>query len=213
MLALTRQVVTHTNHLRSGNWSLVGPLANMKALAQLTVGVVGFGRIGREVVRRLASFKCAIRVFDPFVSADEIRKHGVEPASFDELLQTADLLTLHCPSTPQTRRLLNRDSLAKLKRGAILINVGRGDLVDVSALTAALQNGQLSGAALDVFDPEPIPADHPVLKMPNVLLTPHIASASPAAVHKLRTTAAELALRAVRGQPLRTIVNGVPDKP
>ena len=136
----------------------------------------------------------------------------MQPASFDELLQTADLLTFHCPSTPQTRKILNRDSLAKLKHGAILINVGRGDLVDVPALTAALQSGQLSGAALDVFDPEPIPADHPVLKMPNVLLTPHIASASPAAVHKLRTTAADLALRAVRGQPLRTIVNGVPER-
>jgi D-3-phosphoglycerate dehydrogenase / 2-oxoglutarate reductase len=212
ILALTRQVVTHTDHLRSGKWSLVGPLANMKALAQLTVGVVGFGRIGREVVRRLAAFKCAIRVFDPFVSADEILKLGVQPASFDELLQTADLLTLHCPSTPQTRKILNRDSLAKLKRGAILINVGRGDLVDSPALTAALQSGQLSGAALDVFDPEPIPADHPILKMPNVLLTPHIASASPTAVHKLRTSAAELALRAVRGQPLRNIVNGVQER-
>ena len=212
ILALTRQVVPHTNHLRSGKWGLVGPLTNLKALAQLTVGVVGFGRIGREVVRRLASFKCAIRVFDPLVSAEEIRKAGVEPASFDEVLKAADLLTLHCPSTPQTRKMIDRDALAKLKPGAILINVGRGDLVDVPALTAALQSGQLSGAALDVFDPEPIPADHPVLKMPNVLLSPHIASASPAAVHKLRTAAADLALRAVRGQPLPNIVNGVPGR-
>jgi D-3-phosphoglycerate dehydrogenase len=210
ILALTRQVVTHTNHLRSGKWGLVGPLANMKALTQLTVGVVGFGRIGREVVRRLAAFKCAIRVFDPFVPAEEIRKAGVQPASLDEVLRAADILTLHCPSTPQTRKIINRDSLAQMKRGAILINVGRGDLADVPALTAALQSGQLGAAALDVFDPEPIPADHPVLKMPNVLLSPHIASASPTAVHKLRTTAAELALRAVRGQPLPNIVNGVP---
>ena len=90
--------------------------------------------------------------------------------------------------------------------------MGRGDLVDAPALTAALLTGQLSGAALDVFDPEPIPADHPILKMSNVLLTPHIASASPTAVHKLRTSAAELALRAVSGQPLRTIVNGVPER-
>jgi D-3-phosphoglycerate dehydrogenase len=212
ILAATRQVVPHTNHLHSGKWSLVGPLSGLKALAQLTVGVIGFGRIGREVVRRLVSFKCAIRVFDPLVPAEEIREAGAVPASFDEVLKAADLLTLHCPSTPQTRKMMNRDSLAKLKPGAILINVGRGDLVDVPALTAALESGQLSAAALDVFDPEPIPTDHPVLKMPNVLLTPHIASASPAAVHKLRTTAANLALQAVRGQPLPNIVNGVPGR-
>ena len=209
ILATTRQVVPHTNHLHSGKWGLVGTLASMKALAQLTVGVVGFGRIGREVVRRLASFKCAIRVFDPLVPAEEIRKAGAEPGSFDEVLKAADLLTLHCPSTPQTRKIINHDSLAKLRPGAILINLGRGDLVDVPALTTALESGHLSAAALDVFDPEPIPTDHPVLKMPNVLLTPHIASASPAAVHKLRTAAADLALRAVRGQPLPNIVNGV----
>jgi D-3-phosphoglycerate dehydrogenase / 2-oxoglutarate reductase len=87
ILALTRQVVTHTEHLRAGNWSLVGPLTNMSALSQLTVGVVGFGRIGREVVRRLASFKCAIRVFDPIVPAEELHKLGAQPASLGELLQ------------------------------------------------------------------------------------------------------------------------------
>lgn len=212
ILASTRQVVPHTNYLRSGKWGLVGTLAGLKALAQVTVGVVGFGRIGREVVRRLASFKCAIKVFDPLVPAEEILKLEAQPASFEEVLQAADVLTLHCPSTPQTRKMVNRDALAKLKPGAILINVGRGDLVDVPALTAALESGHLSAAALDVFDPEPIPADHPILKMPNVLLTPHIASASPTAVHKLRTAAADLALRAVRGQPLPHIVNGVPGR-
>ena len=126
MLASTRQVVSHTNHLRSGKWGLVGPLASLKALAQLTVGVIGFGRIGREVVRRLASFKCAIRVFDPLVPAEEVRKLGAEPASLDEVLKAADLLTLHCPSTPQTRKMINRDSLAKLKPGAILDQCGPG---------------------------------------------------------------------------------------
>jgi len=209
ILATTRQVVPHTNHLHAGKWGLVGTLTGLKALTQLTVGVVGFGRIGREVVRRLAAFKCAVKVFDPLVPAEEIRKLGGEPATLDQVLKAADVLTLHCPSTPQTRKMINGESLAKLKRGAILINVGRGDLVDVPALAAALESGQLSAAALDVFDPEPIPADHPVLKMSNVLLTPHIASASPTAVHKLRTAAAELALRAVRGQPLPNIVNGV----
>jgi D-3-phosphoglycerate dehydrogenase / 2-oxoglutarate reductase len=181
----------------------------MKTLRDLTVGVVGFGRIGREVVKRLTAFKSAVLVFDPLVPAAEIEKLGARAAQFDELLKAADILTLHCPSTPQTRKLMNCDTFAKIKPGAVFINIGRGDLVDSPALTAALESGHLSAAALDVFDPEPIPADHAILKMPNVILAPHIASASPSAVKKLRETAAALALKAVRGEPLPNIVNGV----
>lgn len=209
MLATARQVVPHTVHLRAGQWGLAVPLTGLKALRDLTVGVVGFGRIGREVVKRLTAFKCAVRVFDPLVPAAEIERLGARAVPFDELLHAADMLTLHCPSTPQTRKLMNRDTFAQLKPGAIFVNVGRGDLVDTPALTAALASGHLGAAALDVFDPEPIPADHPVLKMPNVILTPHMASASPAAVKTLRETAAHLALSAVRREPLTNIVNGV----
>lgn len=209
VLALTRQVVTHANHLRAGKWGLATPLAGVKALRDLTVGVVGFGRIGREVVRRLVPFKCAIQVHDPMVAASDIAARGAKPVSFDELLRNADVLTLHCPSTAQTRRLINRETLATLKPGALFINVGRGDLADPDALTEALQRGHLGGAALDVFDPEPIPLDHPVRSMANVLLAPHMASCSVPAVKKLRESAAQLALAAVRGEPLPTVVNGV----
>lgn len=209
ILATTRQVVPHTNHLRAGHWGLATPLASMKALRDLAVGVVGFGRIGREVVKRLLPFKCAVQVFDPVVPAAEIERLGARAMPLDELLKNADVLTLHCPSTPQTRRLMNHDTFAKLKAGAIFINVGRGDLVDAEALTAALQSGHLGAAALDVFDPEPIPAGHPLLAMPNVILAPHIASCSVPAVKKLRESAANLALAAVRGEALPTVVNGV----
>lgn len=210
ILAVTRQVVPHCLGVRAGQWKLAVPLAAMKALRDLQVGVVGCGRIGQEVVRRLTPFKCRIRVYDPVVPAEEINRLGGQAAgSLDELLTTSDVLTLHCPSTPRTRRMINRDTLAKLKPGAILINVGRGDLVDTAALVAALENGRLGGAALDVCDPEPIPADHPLLKLPNVIVAPHIASASPAAVKKLRETAAHLALKALQGEPLENIVNGV----
>ena len=209
ILATTRQVVTHANHLRAGKWGLVTPLAGMKALRDLTVGVVGFGRIGREVVKRLLVFKCAVVVFDPVVPAAEIEKLGARALSFEDVLKNADVLTLHCPSTPQTRRLMNRETFARLKPGAIFINVGRGDLADPDALTAALQSGHLGAAALDVFDPEPIPPDHPIRLLPNVILSPHIASCSMPAVTKLRESVAKLALDAVRGQPLATIVNGV----
>lgn len=209
ILATTRQVVTHTNHLRAGLWGLATPLSGMKALRDLTVGVVGFGRIGREVVKRLLAFKCAVLVFDPVVPAAEIEKLGARAAGFGELLKSADVLTLHCPSTPQTRRLMNRETFAKLKPGVIFINVSRGDLADPDALTAALQSGHLGAAALDVFDPEPIPVGHPVRALPNVILAPHIASCSVPAVKKLRESVAHFAVAAVRGEALPSIVNGV----
>ena len=209
ILATTRQVVPHTNHLHSGQWGLVGTVQGMRVLRDQTVGVVGFGRIGRAVVKRLLAFGTRVVVFDPVVAASEIEKLGAQPLALDDLLKAADIVTLHCPSLPQTRKMINAQSLGSMKRGAILINVGRGDLVDVPALMGALTSGHISAAALDVFDPEPIPADHPVLKCANVILAPHIASASPAAMKKLRETAATLALKAVRFEPLPSIVNGV----
>jgi D-3-phosphoglycerate dehydrogenase len=209
ILATTRQVVTHTNHLRSGQWGLATPMAGMKALRDLTVGVVGFGRIGREVVKRLLAFKCAVQVFDPVVPAAEIEKSGAQAVNLDELLKNADVLTLHCPSTAQTRRMMNGETFAKLKPGAIFINVSRGDLADPDALTAALQSGHLGAAALDVFDPEPIPVGHAIRALPNVILAPHIASCSMPAVMKLRESVARLAVAAVRGESLPTVVNGV----
>ena len=134
-------------------------------------------------------------VFDPVVPAAEVERAGCVPAALDEVLRIADVLTLHCPSTPATVRMIDRAALAKMKPGALLINVGRGNLVDTPAMIEALQTGRLGGAALDVCDPEPIPADSPLLGMDNVVLTPHVASASVPAVTKLRTQAAETAAR------------------
>lgn len=210
ILATTRQVVPNTLHLHEGKWGLPVPLVAMQSLKNLTVGVIGFGRIGREVVRRLLAFKCRVLLFDPVVPATEIVKAGAEAAaSVDVLLAQSDVVTAHCPSSAQTRRMFNADAFAKMKPGAIFINVSRGDLVDSDALVAALQSGKLSAAALDVFDPEPIPAENPILKMPNVILAAHIASASPPAVKRLREAAANLAALAAHGQPLINIVNGV----
>jgi D-3-phosphoglycerate dehydrogenase len=210
ILAATRQVVSHTVHLRTGAWSLAVPVAGMKALRDLSVGVVGFGRIGREVVSRLAAFKCRVLVFDPVVTTREIESAGATPViSVDVLLPQCDVLTLHCPSTDRTRRMLDAAALAKLKPGAILINVARGDLVDTAALVAALQSGHLGAAALDVCDPEPIPVAHPLRSLANVIIAPHIASVSPPAVKKLRETAATLAVSALGDQVPQNVVNGV----
>ena len=210
ILASTRQVVPNALHVRSGKWGLAAPLSSMQPLKDLTVGIVGFGRIGREVARRLFGFKCRVLVFDPAISTMEISAAGAEAASFGKLLAESDIVTPHCPSTPLTRRMFNAETFGKMKHGAIFVNVGRGDLADSDALIAALQTGNLAGAALDVFDPEPIPSDHPILKLPNVVLSAHVASASPAAVKKLRETVANIALKAVRGEVLPNVVNGVP---
>jgi D-3-phosphoglycerate dehydrogenase len=209
LLSVTRQVVPNTLHVRSGNWGLATPLESLKTLRNLTVGIVGFGRIGREVAARLRSFRCRMLVFDPMVSADVIRQAGAEPASLSELLQHSDAVTLHCPSTAETRGLLNSQSLRLTKPGAIIINLARGDLIDPDALVEALQSGHISAAALDVFSPEPIPPGHPILSLPQVVLASHIASASVPAVQRLRETVAGLALAALEGRPLNNIVNGV----
>ncbi|MSU78654.1 MAG: C-terminal binding protein [Gemmataceae bacterium] len=210
ILGLTRQVTSNCVRVRGGQWGLAVPLAEMKTLRDLTVGVVGFGRIGREVVRRLRAFRGVVRVFDPVVDAQEIKSAGALVASsFDDLLTQSDVVTLHCPSTAQTRRMLNDAGFAKMKSGAILINLARGDLVDTNALVAALQSKQLAGAALDVCDPEPIPPGHPLLQMPNVIVSSHVASTSVRAVRMLRESAAGLVAMGLRGEPLPSVVNGV----
>lgn len=194
ILATTRQVVTNSNTLKGGKWGLATSLDHMKALRDLAVGVVGFGRIGREVVARLRPFRCRILVYDPLAKPADIEAAGATPVALSDLLSQTDVITLHCPSTPETRGMLNSESLAKTRPGVSIINLARGDLIDPNSLLVALQTGHVSAAALDVFNPEPIPADHPILKLDNVIVASHIASTSVPAVRKLRETAARLAL-------------------
>ena len=182
MLASTRQVLPNTLFVRDGKWGLAVPLGAMQPLKHLTVGLIGFGRIGREVMNRLKSFKCRVLVFDPMLPPAEIAKSTAEPvASLDTLLEQSDIVSLHCPSNENTRQLFNTEKFARMKSGAIFINVSRGDLANSRALADALESGKLSCAALDVFDPEPIPANHPIRKLPNVIFSAHIASAIPCA--------------------------------
>ncbi len=209
MLALTRQLHAHRDRVRGGRWGSGAPLESLHALKSRTVGLVGFGRIGRAVADRLKAFRCMTIVFDPIISDREIEQTGCLPVTFDQLLKSADIVSLHCPSNPRTRRMIDADALAKLKPGALFINVARGDLVDPVALIDALRSGRVGGAGLDVWDPEPIEPDSPLLAMGQVILTPHVASASVPAVAKLRTSVAETAARALRGEPLPNVVNGV----
>lgn len=209
ILSLTRSVIPNHKCLRNGKWGLGVPLSSMKNLRDMTIGVVGCGRIGREVVRRIVPFKSRVLVFDPLVPQAEIERLGAVQAPLEQVFAESDLLTLHCPSTPQTRRMVNRTSLAQMKQGALLVNVGRGDLVESAALVEALLQGHLAGAALDVFEVEPLPQESSLLAMDNVIVASHIASTSVKAMRQLRHSTANTVACAVRGEKVPNIVNGV----
>jgi len=207
ILALTRQVAHISAQVRLGNWRTVVPLEKMVVLKNKTVGLVGFGRIGREVMQRLRPFKCRFVIHDPGIKRDEIAAAGAKAASLNELLQVSDIVSLHCPSIPSTRQLINRDTLRRMRKSALLINVARGSVVHQNDLITALQNGTIAGAGLDVSDPEPINDDSPLLKMESVIITNHVASCSVEAIKMLRQCVAETVAMGVRGEPLPNIVN------
>ncbi|MGD0897049.1 MAG: C-terminal binding protein [Thermoguttaceae bacterium] len=209
ILDLVRRITSNALKVRSGVWGLGVPLEALHSLKDMTVGVVAFGRIGREVASRLKPFKCKLLVFDPAVDASVISAAGCTPATLDELLRASDLITLHCPSNEKTKGMINARSIAKMKPGVLFVNASRGTLVHTDDLVAALASGRISAAALDVTDPEPPPADHPLVKMENVFITSHIASASPQAAMKLRMDAAGTVAIAVKGGALPNVVNGV----
>jgi D-3-phosphoglycerate dehydrogenase len=209
MLSISRRIDVHAASIRDGQWKLVVPFGAMRSLRGATVGIVGFGRIGREVARRLAAFGCKLLVFDPVVTPEVLAQYGAKPAALATLLAESDAVTLHCPSTAETRRLINANSLATMKRGAILVNVSRGDLVEPQALLAALESGQLGGAGLDVTDPEPLPTDSALRTLENVVITPHIASVSEKAVRTLRESVAKAAAVALRGELPPNVVNRI----
>jgi D-3-phosphoglycerate dehydrogenase len=209
ILDMTRKIAMNGLKVRSGVWGMAGPVSTLFTMRDMTIGVVGFGRIGREVAARIKAFKGKVLVFDPGVNPSVIQAAGCEPASIDDIYRQSDLITLHCPSVAQTKYMINRESIATMKDGVMIVNTSRGTLIKTDDLIAALQSGKVSSAALDVTDPEPIPPNSPLLKMDNVVINAHIASASPHSVWTLRSSVANTVVKAFRGEPLPNVVNGV----
>lgn len=209
ILDLTRRITQNALAVRGGGWGLAVEPAAMCALKGRTVGVVAYGRIGREVALRLKPFKCRVIACDPAVDPARMEADGVEPVSLQRLYAESDIVTLHCPSTEATRSMVAAESIAAMKDGALLVNVARGTLVDTDDLAAALRSGKLAGAALDVTDPEPIDPRHPLVGMDNVVITSHVASVSEPSGRKLRTSVANTVAAAIRGEKLPNVVNGV----
>lgn len=198
MLAILKRLPYADSELREGRFHINALRPVSRELSGMTVGYVGMGRIARAVAERLAPFGTHGVFFDPEVSSFA----GLERTSLEALLERADLVTLHLPLTRETRHLMNRERLARMKRGAYLVNTARGGLVDEHALLEMLQSGHLAGAALDVFETEPVAAGHPLARLPNVVLTPHISAGTrDALATKMRAIFANIE-RFYRGEAL-----------
>ncbi|PDT41555.1 MULTISPECIES: 2-hydroxyacid dehydrogenase [Sinorhizobium] len=204
ILAETRLIRVGHEALRKGEWrgDLYRADRTGRELSELTVGVVGYGNIGAKVVRLLRAFGTKVIVHDPYVQLSaEDRNAGVEHVSLDDLLAQSDVVTLHPRVTAETRNMMNAEAFAKMKPAAIFVNTARGPLCDYEALYENLVSGHLSSAMLETFAVEPVPDDWPLLKLPNVTLTPHIAGASVRTVTYAAEMAAEEVRRYIAGLP------------
>jgi phosphoglycerate dehydrogenase-like enzyme len=176
-------------------------------LGDCTLGVVGLGGIGAEVARRGLAFGMRVLGMDPKLPEPQPGVSLFRPEQLDDMLGQSDFVVIAAPHTPQTFKLFNRERIRKMKHCAYLINIGRGVIVDLADLTAALQAGEIAGAGLDVFEIEPLPGGHPLWKMPNVIITPHCAAASPRVPQRHLETLLDNVRRFAHGEPLRNVVD------
>jgi glyoxylate reductase len=208
LMAAARRVVEGDRFVRAGRWKTWGPkLLLGPDVAGATLGVVGFGRIGQAMARRARGFEMRVVYHARRRQPEAEATLGAQFAALDELLAAADFVTLHVPLNNDTRLLMNEARLRRMKPGAILINTARGPIVDHDALYRVLRSGALGGAALDVTDPEPLPPDSPLLSLENVIVVPHIASASIATRNRMAAMAAANLLAGLRGERLPNCVN------
>jgi D-3-phosphoglycerate dehydrogenase len=199
-LALARRLPAGDAAIRAGHWA--GTIGyDTPPVSRLDVGVVGVGRIGGHVARMYAALGARVRAHDPFAAVTE-----VPAATLDEILEGSDIVSLHLPLSDETRGLVSAGVLRRMRRGAIVVNVSRGGLVDEVALADALTSGHIAGAGLDTFSAEPVPADHPLRQAPNTILTPHIAWRSNRSTGALQAGAVERVRRVLTGQPLLDVV-------
>ena len=208
LMASARRIVEGVDYVRAGKWTTWGPLLLLgRDLHHATLGIAGFGRIGQAVARRARGFEMRILYYDAQRYPDAERELGAEYRPFDDLLRESDFITLHVALTPETKQLMSTREFGLMKREASLINAARGPVVDTDALVEALRSGEIAGAGLDVTDPEPLPANHPLIALPNAIVVPHIASASVATRDEMARLAARNLLAVLQGERPPAIVN------
>jgi len=196
MLALARQIPEAVQSVQQGKW----PRYAGVSLEGKTVGILGLGAIGKQLARRLAGFDCTILAYDPFADENFVEEYRIELAPVDMLIARSDFVSLHLPLLPETRGLVNDAFLARMKKGAFLINTTRGEVIDEAALLRALESGHLRGVGLDAFTVEPPETSNPLLHLPQVIATPHLGAQTDGATSNMGWFAMRDCLAVLRGE-------------
>ena len=207
MMSAGRRVLEGDRYVRDGKWKTWGPMLLLgNEIYGATLGLVGLGRIGKAMARRAAGFNMNVIYYDPSESG---HAHDINatPVDLETLLAESDFISLHTPLTPDTRHLIDAEALSRMKRSAILVNTARGPVVDMDALYKALKEKHIFAAGLDVTEPEPLPANHPLLTLDNLVIAPHIASASIIARSNMAYLAAKNLMAGLKGERLPHCVN------
>lgn len=199
MLFLTRRLGMYREKVRQGGWDPLD-IPTIHRLQEQTIGLLGFGRIARRVAEKVKPFGARIIAHDGYVDDDVVKQRGVHPVSLEELLEQSNILSLHVPLTEETKNLLNRERLSKLPQGAYIVNTCRGGIIDERALQAAIEEGHIAGAGLDVLTVEPPSPDHPLFRMEEVIVTPHSSYISEEAVAELKRRTCETVIKGVQGK-------------
>ena len=213
LLSLTRRLVDAIAMTREGGWAdnpggMRQYAPHMRRLSGHTVGIIGFGNIGRAFASRVRGFGVSrILAHDPFVNQLAGDLYGVQLVELEQLLDEADFISIHCSATEQSRHLINAEALKRMKSTALLVNTSRGAVVDGDALADALESGEIEGAALDVTEVEPLPSDSRLLKLPNCYITPHVAAMSSVFVAETAVMQAENIIRALSGEKPHGLAN------
>ena len=206
ILALNRRLLPHDAQVKEGGWHDVVLDQPMHRTRGATLGILGYGRIGRAIAEKAASFGMNLIAYDPMIEPGQTID-GTEITTFEDVLKRSHFITVHTPLTPETEGMIGPDQIASMMPGSIIVNCARGGIIQEQALADALHSGHLAGAGLDVVEPAPPPDDHPLLHAPNIIITPHTAFFSQASTIELERRTAQEALRVLNGNPPENLIN------
>ncbi|MCQ5375102.1 MAG: C-terminal binding protein, partial [Methanomassiliicoccales archaeon] len=206
ILSALRKITLYDRAIRKGSWDWRDGRP-IHRLNEMTLGLIAVGKIGRALAERVKPIGMKIIAFDPYVPEEKMREIGIEPVSLDKLLKESDVVSIHTPLTKETRHMIRYEKFKLMKRDAVLVNTSRGGVVKTDDLVRALEEGLIAFAALDVLEDEPPPADHPLLKFENVVLTPHASFYSEGSLKEVKRTAAEEIVRVLTGRKPLSCVN------